>query len=221
MKITATIPPQVVVLPQGNHLLSSMTKLRNSETATKEFFDAFEIVSSQLIASALDSLPTEAVDVVTPTGGIFKGTKQVTHVCGVSILRAGASFETVLRNLYTGPLSFGKILIQRNEETSLPYHLYSNFPRGVAEMTVFLLEPMLATGASACMAVDKVRASGVPERNIVFVNLLASREGLSILTTRHPEMHVVTAAIDEELTASKHITPGLGDFGDRFYGTSN
>ena len=71
------------------------------------------------------------------------------------------------------------------------------------DLAVFLLEPMLATGASACMAIDKVKASGVSERNIVFVNLLASREGLSILTLRYPEIRVVTAAIDEDLTASK------------------
>ncbi|KAF7559204.1 hypothetical protein G7046_g4964 [Stylonectria norvegica] len=219
-EIKETNPERVFVLPQGNNLLTSMTKLRSAATTTRNFFPAFEKVSAQLISSALDLLETEAVDVVTPTGGVFRGMKEVLPVCGISILRAGASFESGLRKMYHGPLSFGKILIQRDETTCLPSYLYSNFPKGIESMTVLILEPMLATGASASMAIDLVKGTGVLEKNIVFVNLLASRFGLNVLTTKFPDMRLVTAAIDEEMTPSNHISPGLGDFGDRFYGTA-
>ncbi|KAH8680229.1 uracil phosphoribosyltransferase [Ilyonectria robusta] len=210
---------RVTVLPQDNHLLALMTILRDSKTDCIKFADVVERVSTLVMAAALNLLPVEASDVTTPTGATFQGALATKEVCGVSILRAGASMENALRRTYTGPLSYGKILIQRDESTCLPAHLYSKFPKNVTRKAVFILEPMLATGGSACMAIDIIKAAGVPEEQIYFINLVASRKGLDTLGSRFPEVRIVTAAVDEELTASNHITPGLGDFGDRFYGT--
>ncbi|KAH7127812.1 uracil phosphoribosyltransferase-domain-containing protein [Dactylonectria estremocensis] len=210
---------RVTVLPQDNYLRTLMTILRNSETDCTKFADVVERVSTLVMAAALNLLPTEALNVKTPTGATFPGAVASTEVCGVSILRAGASMENALRRTHTGPLCYGKILIQRDESTSLPTHLYSKFPQNVTRKAVFILEPMLATGGSACMAVDIIKAAGVPENQIFFINLVASRKGLDTLSSRFPELRIVTAAVDENLTASNHISPGLGDFGDRFYGT--
>ncbi|KAJ5760136.1 hypothetical protein N7520_007292 [Penicillium odoratum] len=212
---------RISLLPQGNHLRSLMTLLRDSNTSVATFADVTERVGDQLISAALDLLPVNETKVVSPTGAEYQGIRETTEVCGVSILRAGASLENAMRRGYTGPLSFGKLLIQRDESTSLPTLYYSKFPTGIASKTVFILEPMLATGGSACAAIESIKANGVAEENIIFINILASRHGISVLFDRFPSIRLVTAAIDEELTLSNHISPGLGDFGDRFYGTHN
>ncbi|KAL4763350.1 uracil phosphoribosyltransferase [Aspergillus foveolatus] len=229
---------RVTLLRQGNYLLSLMTVIRDELTTSNAFAAAFDRISDLLIAagsvsnklskaadhlsipiSALDLLPTERLTIRTPTGWTYEGRRQVKPVCGVSILRAGASFEAALRRAYGENLSMGKLLIQRNEETSLPVHLYSKLPAGIAEQSVLILEPMLATGGSAIKAIDVLKEKGVREEDIVFVNLVASKKGLETIMQRFPRLRLVTAAVDEALTVSNHIAPGLGDFGDRFYGT--
>ncbi|KXJ93336.1 uracil phosphoribosyltransferase [Microdochium bolleyi] len=212
---------RVCVLPPGNALKSAMTVLRDMSTECRQFTDTVERVSDMLVSAAVDMIPTQDFEVQTPTGARFAGSKHTEPVCGISILRAGASIENALRRVYQGPLCFGKILIQRDEETSKPHFLYSKFPSKIESATVLILEPMLATGGSAVMAIDKLKTlGGVPEDKIIFVNILASRRGVGRLMDRFPKLRIVTAAIDEELTVpSNHISPGLGDFGDRFYGT--
>ncbi|KAL4995915.1 uracil phosphoribosyltransferase-domain-containing protein [Aspergillus recurvatus] len=210
---------RVTLLRQGNYLLSLMTVIRDESTTTNAFAAAFDKISDLLIAAALDLLPSERLTIQTPTGWTYEGRRQVKPVCGVSILRAGASFEAALRRAYGENLSMGKLLIQRNEETSLPVHLYSKLPAGIVEQFVLILEPMLATGGSAIKALDVLKEKGVREEDIVFVNLVASRRGLETIMQRFPRLRLVTAAVDEALTGSNHIAPGLGDFGDRFYGT--
>ncbi|KAH8668834.1 uracil phosphoribosyltransferase-domain-containing protein [Xylariales sp. PMI_506] len=210
---------RVTILEQGNYLLSCMTTIRNSETSSGAFANAFQKVADQLIIAALNLIPTERITVPTPTGLNYDGVCQTAPICGVSILRAGASFESSLRRAYGENMCMGMILIQRNEETCLPVHLYSKLPEDIASKTVLILEPMLATGGSASKAIEVLKERGVPESNIIFVNLVASRKGLDIIMKRFPLLRLVTAAVDNDLTASNHIAPGLGDFGDRFYGT--
>ncbi|EXJ90482.1 uracil phosphoribosyltransferase [Capronia coronata CBS 617.96] len=212
---------QVVVLSPNKQLLCAMTVLRDQETETPAFVSAFQLVAHQLMTAALDLVPTESLVVITPTKSVYRGMRPTRRVCGISILRAGASMEDSLRQSYSGPLSFGKILIQRDEETCLPTHLYSKFPKDIANRFVLILEPMLATGGSASKAIDLILEAGVPEQDIVFVNVMASRKGIEVLTRQFPRLKIVTAAVDDDLTASGHIAPGLGDFGDRYYGTAD
>ncbi|KAK0383421.1 hypothetical protein NLU13_9333 [Sarocladium strictum] len=185
----------------------------------RRFVATFQLVALQLVIQALELVPVEAVNVTTPTQVSFEGVRQARPVCGISILRAGASMEDALRTAYNGPLSFGKILIQRDEETCLPTHLYSKLPSNIAEGDVFILEPMLATGGSICKAIDIVQGQGVPLQRIVVVSILASEAAIQLVLDKYPGLHIVTAAIDERLNARGQIEPGLGDFGDRFYGT--
>ncbi|EXJ62441.1 uracil phosphoribosyltransferase [Cladophialophora yegresii CBS 114405] len=208
-----------LLLPQNHQLLSSMTILRSQNTEGKDFIDAFAKVAAQLMARALDFIPVECQQVTTPTGGTYQGVRQAKQVCGISILRAGASLEDALRTAYNGPLSFGKLLIQRDEKTSLPVHLYTKFPTSISNAYVLILEPMLATGGSVSKAIELVLEQRVPEEQIIVVNLIASARAVSLVSERFPKVMLVTAAVDKDLNSKRYIDPGLGDFGDRFYGT--
>ncbi|OJJ38713.1 hypothetical protein ASPWEDRAFT_48879 [Aspergillus wentii DTO 134E9] len=210
---------RVTVLKQTTHILHLLTILRDLTTETSTFATVVHQISREVITTALDHIPFENAVIKTPVGGTFGGVSPAKGVCGVSILRAGASMENVLRESWLGKLSFGKILIQRDEETCLPQLFYSKFPPRMADDIVLLLEPMLATGGSIMKAVDVLLDKGVSQENIVLVNILASRKGLDIVAEKFPGLKIVTAAVDEELTPSNCISPGLGDFGDRYYGT--
>ncbi|OAL55162.1 PRTase-like protein [Pyrenochaeta sp. DS3sAY3a] len=211
---------QCSILQENNQLLSSMTILRDKTTSDVDFARVFRRVAAQLMTEALNFVPTETSDIITPTGAKFSGKKQTKKVCGVSILRAGASLEQALREAYEGPCSFGKILIQRDEETCKPVCLYSKLPASITQSTVLILEPMLATGGSIMKAVGIILERGVLEEDIVIVSVLASRQALGIIGETYPRLVIVVAAVDENLTSKKYIEPGLGDFGDRYYGTN-
>lgn len=170
-----------------------------------------------LIEEALNFLPAEETVVTTPTGSTYQGTRWVAKVCGVSILRAGESMEAALRSVLRD-CRIGKVLIQRDEATAEPKLYYSKLPRDIAERKVMLLDPMLATGGSACMAIRVLLDAGVREENILFVNVVSAPEGLNAVTTAYPRITIVTAEIDEGLNETAYILPGLGDYGDRYFG---
>ncbi|KAK1847443.1 uracil phosphoribosyltransferase [Colletotrichum chrysophilum] len=137
-------------------------------------------------------------------------------ICGVSIMRAGEAMEQGLRDCCRS-VRIGKILIQRDEETAQPKLFYDKLPEDIAQRWVLLLDPMFATGGSAIMAVQVLKARGVPEDRILFLNLIASPEGIKNFTSKFPKLRVVTAFVDQGLDEKNYIIPGLGDFGDRFY----
>ncbi|RHZ52479.1 hypothetical protein CDV55_102853 [Aspergillus turcosus] len=219
MEVNGFKPDQVILLPQNCQLLTLMTIIRDVNTTGTLFTSTVQKIARQLMTLALDSVPTENHTVQTPVGETYSGCRPAQEVCGVSILRAGASMEQALRETWVGPLSFGNILIQRDEETSLPRFLYCKLPAQVSKCCVLLLEPMLATGGSLVKAIEILVERGVPEEEIVLVNIVAAKQGLERVMGRFPLLRIVTAAVDEDLTVKNYISPGLGDFGDRFYGT--
>lgn len=158
----------------------------------------------------------EPATIETPTGASFSGVKFQGKICGVSIMRAGESMEQGLRDCCRS-VRIGKILIQRDEETAQPKLFYDKLPADINNRYVFLLDPMLATGGSAAMAVDVLKERGVPEDRILFLNLLAAPEGIKLFTEKFPQVKIITGVIDECLDENKYISPGLGDFGDRYY----
>ncbi|KAE8396385.1 PRTase-like protein [Aspergillus alliaceus] len=212
-------PRHVTVLEQDRQLLSLMTIIRDMNTDHRDFCSAMERMTPKLIGQALNHVPTERYLVQTPIHSTFEGVRFTKGVCGVSILRAGASMEQALRQTWMGPLSFGKLLIQRDESTSLAHIYYSKLPSNIMDNIVLLLEPMLATGGSVIKAVETLLSHGVSEDSIVLVNVIASQEGLGVVSDKFPSLRIVTAAVDSGLTSKKYIDPGLGDFGDRYYGT--
>jgi len=114
----------------------------------------------------------------------------------------------------------GKILIQRDEETALPKLYYAKLPADIASRHVLLMDPMLATGGTARKAVEVCMQHGVPEDKILMLNLIASPSGIAVMRQQFPKVRIVTTAIDSALDEKKYIIPGIGDFGDRYFGTS-
>ncbi|KAF7596839.1 hypothetical protein BBP40_012439 [Aspergillus hancockii] len=206
---------RITVLEQDQLLLSLMTIIRDVNTNNRDFHAAVERVAPKLIGIAVNHVPVEKYIVRTPINKTFEGMRFTKGVCGVSILRAGASMEQALRQTWMGPLSFGKLLIQRDESTSMAHIYYSKLPSSITNDVVLLLEPMLATGGSVIKAVETLIGRNVPEESIVLVNIIASEKGLDVVSQMYPKLKIVTAGVDLHLTAKNYIDPGLGDFGDR------
>jgi uracil phosphoribosyltransferase len=162
----------------------------------------------------LNYLPFNKVTINTPTGDVYEGVEFASKICGVSIVRAGESMETGLRAVCKS-VRIGKILIQRDERTAQPKLYYAKFPDDIKDRKVLLLDPMLATGGSAIRAVEVLIENGVPEANILFMNLIAAPEGVHALLGKFPTMQIITTEVDARLDERKFILPGVGDFGDR------
>jgi uracil phosphoribosyltransferase len=140
--------------------------------------------------------------------------------CGVSILRAGDSMIEPLLELIPN-ISVGKVLIQRDEKTAEPVFYYSKLPTDIHKSKrVFLLDPMLATGGSACKAIEEIHNKGVPKENITFINLVSCDRGIQRVLKEHPGVHIITASVDPILNEKCYIVPGLGDYGDRFFAST-
>jgi uracil phosphoribosyltransferase len=171
-----------------------------------------------LIDASLNELNFTDKTIVTPTGDTFVGKEFPSGICGVSIMRSGDSMVKGLREVCKD-IRIGKILVQRDEKTARPTLMYTKFPEDIANRFCLLLDPMLATGGSASMAINALIGHGVIPKKIVLVTMIAAPEGLSLLRHLYPSIHIVTACIDRCLNDKKYILPGIGDFGDRYFGT--
>jgi uracil phosphoribosyltransferase len=209
------------VQKHDNHVLSLHTKIRDRECTRNDFVFHANRLMRLLVEEALGNVEYREKIITTPTGLEFRGVEMTEPIVGVSILRAGESMERVLRDVLKD-VPIGKILIQRDESTpeKLPKMFYSKLPTSIAESRVLLLDPMLASGGSAICAIQNLMARGVPEHKITFVNLIACPEGLAAMFAAHPKVTVVTSMIDYGLNHEKYILPGIGDFGDLYFGTS-
>ncbi|KAI9757865.1 MAG: Uracil phosphoribosyltransferase, synthesizes UMP from uracil [Chaenotheca gracillima] len=190
--------------------------IRDKATDRADFIFYSNRIIRLLVEEGLNHLPVVAHPITTPVGWKYAGVKFEGKIAGVSIMRAGEAMEQGLRDCCRS-VRIGKILIQRDEETCLPKLFYDKLPADIAERWVLLLDPMFATGGSATMAVDVLISRGVPEDRILFLNVIASPEGIATFAQKFPKLRVVTAFIDQGLDAKNYIVPGLGDFGDRFY----
>ncbi|KAM0670514.1 hypothetical protein MY8738_007708 [Beauveria namnaoensis] len=206
----------VHVLPQTPQLIALLSIIRNKETDRADFIFYSNRIIRLLVEEGLNHLPVVEHDITTPVGRIYNGLMFQGKICGVSIMRAGEAMEQGLRDCCRS-VRIGKILIQRDEDTAQPKLFYDKLPEDIADRWVMLLDPMFATGGSAIMAVQVLKAKGVPEDRILFLNLIASPEGINNFVNKFPRLKVVTAFIDEGLDEKNYIVPGLGDFGDRFY----
>ena len=127
--------------------------------------------------------------------------------------------ENALRQILPN-VRIGKILIQRKEDGSAEAQLfYTKVPQDIASRKVLLLDPMLATGGSAVCAIHELMKMGVPEERITFLNMVAVPEGIREVLTHYPKVRIISCALDDSLNDQKYILPGLGDFGDRYFGT--
>ena len=168
------------------------------------------------------SVVTKRVDTATGTyecGLVDKSTQQL---CVVSIVRSGDILLEAIRKLVPG-IRVGKILIQRDEssEEKTPVLYYDKLPADISKCFVLLVDPMVATAGSMLCATEVLEKRGVKINNMMFVSLFACEVGCSNIQKKYPELKMVTLYIDEYLNANKYIVPGVGDFGDRYYGTNH
>lgn len=206
--------------------------IRNKDTPRGDFIFYSNRIIRLLVEEGLNHLPTVEHTVTTPVGRPYNGLAFKGKICGVSIMRAGEAMEQGLRECCRS-VRIGKILIQRDEETAQPKLFYDKLPEDIADRWVLLLDPMFATGkcfllldrrpytggwrastdslflfffsvgGSAIMAVDVLKSRGVPEERILFLNVLASPEGIRNFATRFPKVRVVTAFVDQGLDEKK------------------
>jgi len=208
----------VHVLPQTNQLRALHTVIRDRTARRDDFIFYSGRIIRLLIEAGLDLLPFDTCEVETPVGRTYDGLRFTPKICGVSIARAGESMEAGLRAVCRS-IRIGKILIQRDKVSKLPHLYYSSFPDDIAQRHVLLLDPMLATGGTALAAIQVLSDNGVAEKKIVFINLITVPEAIATVCQRHPNVKIVTSAIDERLNENAYMLPGIGDFGDRFFGT--
>ncbi|KAK5681132.1 Uracil phosphoribosyltransferase, synthesizes UMP from uracil [Elasticomyces elasticus] len=193
----------VTILPQTPQLIALLTMIRDKGTNRADFIFYSNRINRLLVEEALNHLPVLPHTVTTPVGRSYAGVKFEGKICGVSIMRAGEAMEQALRECCRS-VRIGKILIQRDEETSMPRLFYDKLPEDIKDRWVLLLDPMLATGGSALMAVDVLRSRGVPEEHICFLNLIASPEGAANFAQKFPKVRIVTAFVDEGLNEKKY-----------------
>ena len=208
----------VHLIPQTNQLRAMHSVIRDHSASREDFVFYSRRIMRLLIEEAFNLLPFESHDVQTPVGSTYPGLRFTSDLCGVSILRAGESMEMELRAICRS-ISIGKILIQRDKKTKLPHLYYSSLPSDINQRHVLLLDPMLATGGSAITAIDVLLEQGVKEEQIYFINFITVPEGINAVQNRFPNIKIITSAIDEQLNGDAFILPGIGDFGDRFFGT--
>lgn len=195
-----------------------MTQLRDKNSSTEKFREAANRLTELLVHRVFECLPTRKVDIQTPVDGCT-GERLAGRVEFVSVMRSGdALLDTFSKHFPEAVIS--KILIQRDEETAEPHFKYMKLSPTIAQCnTVVITEPMIATGGTLTMVIALLKEKGVAEKNIVVASILAAPEGLLRLTEQFPLIKVVTTVIDEKLNDKKYICPGLGDFGDRYFGT--
>ena len=197
-------------------LKHKITMLRNKETGNNEFRKIVEEISMLIGYEALRELETKDVEVETPIETamcpVIAGKKPAI----VPILRAGLGLVDGLLKLM--PVAkIGHIGLYRDEETFEPKEYYCKLPAAINERKVFVVDPMLATGGSAIAAIDFIKQYG--GRDIIFLCVIAAPEGLEKLAAAHPDVKIFVGNLDRGLNEKKYIVPGLGDAGDRIFGT--
>lgn len=191
-----------------------LTVLRDQDTEPPQFRQIAERLGYLLVAEALSDMPLDDVAIETPLEATT-GRQLHRPVVAVAVLRAGLGLlHSVLTLVPDAAIGFAGV--QRNEETAEPMEYYTKFPT-LDGARVLILEPMLATGGSLSWAIDKVKQNGA--RDIVACCVVVAPDGLEAIETNHPDVRIVAAALDRELNPSFYIAPGLGDMGDRLFGT--
>jgi uracil phosphoribosyltransferase len=205
----------VVHLVEHPLVHDALVTLRDKRTTSEVFRQAATRISVLLVAEALRDVPTTCLTVDTPLGPA-EGRRVGRDVVVVPVLRAGLGMLGAVMELVPAA-RVGHIGLQRDEMTAVASQYYSKLPAPLHESYVLMIDPMLATGGSAIAALDLLQRAGA--RTIRLVCIVAAPEGVALVERHHPNVDIYTPVIDRELNPQKYIVPGLGDFGDRLYGT--
>ena len=193
-----------------------ISKLRDKNTGTAEFRALVEEIAMLMGYEALKDLPLEDVEVETPIEKCMTPQIAGKNFAIVPILRAGLGMVSGLQALVP-TAKIGHIGLYRDEETHEPHEYYCKLPSPISERLIVVTDPMLATGGSAAAAITMLKEKGV--KNIHFMCIIAAPEGVKALQEAHPDVDIYIGALDEHLNDHGYIVPGLGDAGDRIFGT--
>ena len=193
-----------------------ISMLRDKNTGTNEFRRLVEEIAMLEAYEALEDLPLEDVEIETPIEKCITPMIAGRKLAIVPVLRAGLGMVGGLLALVP-TAKVGHIGLYRDEVTHLPHPYYCKLPKPISERTIFVLDPMLATGGSASDAVAQIKEKG--GRKIKFLCIIAAPEGIKKLHETHPDVHIYIGHLDRELNKDAYICPGLGDAGDRIFGT--
>lgn len=193
-----------------------LTLMRSKETTTDNFRRLLREISQMLAYEVTRDLPLENIQIETPIASIAAPAISGKKLCVISILRAGNGILDGMLDLLPNA-RVGHIGLYRDPETLEPVEYYFKVPEDIAERLVIVVDPMLATGNSAAAAISRLKLRGAV--SIKFVCLLAAPEGIKVMQAAHPDVSILTASIDQCLNEHGYIIPGLGDAGDRLFGT--
>ena len=202
-----------------NHPLIShkVAILRNEKTSTKEFRELIEEITTLMTFESLrEGVPTVECEVKTPLEVCTQKMVKDNSIVIVPILRAGLGMVYGIHVLFPSA-RVGHIGMYRNEETLEPCEYYCKLPDGIEDKLVLVIDPMLATGGSACDAINLLKKRGC--KNIKFMSIIAAPEGVTRVAEAHPDVHIYVSTLDRALNENGYILPGLGDAGDRLFGT--
>lgn len=194
---------------------AKLTRLRDKNTAPAEFRRLVRELAMLMVYEATRSLETDVAHIETPLAG-YEGKALAKPVIIAPILRAGLGMADGVHSLIPES-STGHIGIRRDEKTALPESYYLHLPPGIETAEVLLVDPMLATGGSAIAAITSIKKAGA--KSIRFICLVSCTAGVERLRAAHPDVPIFTAEIDPTLNERSYIVPGLGDAGDRYFGT--
>lgn len=200
--------------PLINHKIAI---LRDEKTSMKEFRELVEEITTLMTFECLkEGVPTTEVEVKTPLEVCTQHVVTDDSIVIVPILRAGLGMVNGIHVLFPSA-KVGHIGLCRNEETLEPMEYYCKLPKDIEEKLVLVIDPMLATGGSACDAIDKLKEYGC--KHIKFMAVIGAPEGVSRVAEAHPDVHIFVSTLDRCLNEHGYILPGLGDAGDRLFGT--
>ena len=190
--------------------------LRSKNTSVKEFRELISEISGLMCYEATRNLPTKEVEVQTPVAMAKCRRLAGKKLAIIPILRAGLGMVDAMVDLIPSA-KIGHIGLYRDPETHKPVEYYCKLPEDIGNRQVFVVDPMLATGGSAVAAIDFLKQHGC--QNIVMMNIIGAPEGVEAVRQAHPDVEIYLAALDEKLNDHAYIVPGLGDAGDRIFGT--
>ena len=204
---------RVIDHPLIQHKLSL---IRDIKTGPKEFRELLEEIAMLMAYEITRNLPLTEMDIETPVAKCRCKVLAGKKLCAIPILRAGLGMVNGVVRLIPAA-KVGHIGVYRDPETLQPVEYYCKLPNDVAEREIVIIDPMLATGGSAIAAMDMIKRKG--GKHIKLMCLVAAPEGIRLINERHPDVEIYTAAVDEKLNEHGYIVPGLGDAGDRIFGT--
>lgn len=199
--------------PLINHKLAL---LRDKSTGMRQFRELIEEITTLMCYEVFKDVPTEEILVETPLEGCRQKVIQEHSVAIIPILRAGLGMVNGVHNLMP-TAKVGHIGLYRDEESLMPKEYYCKLPIGIEDMFVVIVDPMLATGGSAAAAITNLKERGI--KKIKMMNIIAAPEGIEVVSRQHPDVEVYIGACDRKLNECGYILPGLGDAGDRLFGT--